>query len=74
MSDENNLAVLVPAGIGHAFISLEDDTIQVYTIDRSGNDGHSKQINYADEKIGLKLPVPIREISDYDQNAPFIAE
>ena len=72
LSDENNLAVLVPAGIGHAFISLEDNTIQVYTIDRSGNDGHSKQINYADEKIGLKLPVHISEISDYDQNAPFI--
>ena len=72
LSEENNLAVLVPAGIGHAFISLEDNTIQVYTIDRSGNDGHSKQINYADEKIGLKLPVPISEISDYDRNAPFI--
>lgn len=72
LSEENNLAVLVPAGIGHAFISLEDNTIQVYTIDRSGTDGHSKQINYADEKIGLKLPVPISEISDYDRNAPFI--
>jgi dTDP-4-dehydrorhamnose 3,5-epimerase len=73
LSDENNLAVLVPAGIGHGFISLENDTIQLYTIDRSGKDGFSKQVNYADEKIGLKLPIPITEISDYDLNAPFIS-
>ena len=25
-------------------------------------------------KIGLKLPVPISEISDYDLNAPFVSE
>ena len=65
--------MLVPAGIGHGFISLENDTIQLYTIDRSGKDGFSKQVNYADERIGLKLPTAITEISDYDLNAPFIS-
>ena len=27
-----------------------------------------------DSKIGLKLPVPISEISDYDLSAPFVSE
>jgi dTDP-4-dehydrorhamnose 3,5-epimerase len=73
LSEENALAVLIPAGFGHAFISLQNDTIQLYSVDRSGNDAHSKQINYKDPKIGLKLPVPISEISDYDLSAPFVS-
>ena len=72
LSAENNLAVLIPAGIGHAFISLEDDTIQYFSCDKSSEDGHSKQLNYADTKIGLTLAIPITHISDYDRDAPFL--
>ncbi|WP_196809783.1 dTDP-4-dehydrorhamnose 3,5-epimerase family protein [Butyrivibrio sp. MB2005] len=74
LSEENAFAVLIPAGFGHAFISLQNDTIQLYSVDRSGNEAHSKQINYKDSKIGLKLPIPISEISDYDLSAPFVSE
>ena len=74
LSEENAFAVLIPAGFGHAFISLQNDTIQLYSVDRSGNDAHSKQINYKDSKIGLKLPIPISEISDYNLSAPFVSE
>ena len=73
LSEENALAALIPAGFGHAFISLQNDTMQLYSVDRSGDDAHSKQINYKDPKIGLKLPVPISEISDYDLSAPFVS-
>lgn len=71
LSEENAIAVLVPAGIGHAFISLQNDTMQFYSVDRSGNDALSDCINYKDPKIGLKLPIPVSEISDYDLSAPF---
>ena len=74
LSEENAFAVQIPVGFGHAFISLQDDTIQFFSLDRSGNDARSKQINYKDPKIGLKLPVPISEIADYDLNAPFVSE
>lgn len=73
LSEENALAALIPAGFGHAFISLQNDTMQLYSVDRSSDDAHSKQINYKDPKIGLKLPVPISEISDYDLSAPFVS-
>ena len=73
LSEENAFAVLIPAGFGHAFISLQNDTIQLYSVDRSGNDAHSKQINYKDPIIGLKLPITVSEISDYDLNAPIIS-
>ena len=71
LSEENAIAVLVPAGIGHAFISLQNDTMQFYSVDRSGNDALSDRINYKDPKIGLKLPITVSEISDYDLSAPF---
>ena len=71
LSEENAIAVLVPAGIGHAIISLQNDTMQFYSVDRSGNDALSDRINFKDPKIGLKLPIPISEISDYDLSAPF---
>ena len=74
LSEENALAVLIPAGFGHAFISLQNDTIQFYSVDRSGNDAHSYHINYKDSKIGLKLPIPVSEISDYDIEASYISD
>ena len=70
LNTDNALAVLVPAGIGHAFLSLEDNTIQLFAINKTGKDGHSKQINYADPQIGLKLEIPISQISDYDAKSP----
>lgn len=72
LTADNALAVLIPEGIGHAFISLEDNTMQAFTIDKTGSEGHSKQLNYKEEKIGLELHVPVSEISDYDEGAPFL--
>lgn len=72
LSADNALAVLIPEGIGHAFISLEDNTMQAFTIDKTVKEGHSKQLNYKEEKIGLELPVAVTEISDYDAGAPFL--
>lgn len=72
LSADNALAVLIPEGIGHAFISTEDNTMQAFTIDKTGTEGHSRQLNYKEEKIGLKLPVDVSEISDYDEGAPFL--
>ncbi|MCR4658336.1 MAG: dTDP-4-dehydrorhamnose 3,5-epimerase family protein [Lachnospiraceae bacterium] len=73
LSEENAIAVLIPAGFGHAFISLQNDTIQLYSVDRNGSDAHSYHMNYKDPQIGLKLPVSVSEISDYDSGAPFVS-
>ena len=72
LSEENALAVLVPAVIGHGFLTMEDNTMQFFAIDNSGKNSHSKQLNYTEKKIGLKLPIPVTDISDYDLNAPFL--
>ena len=73
LSAENALSVYIPAGFGHGFQTLEDDTIQLYLVDTSGNNAYSKTVSYRDEKIGLKLELPITEISDYDIDAPLVS-
>ena len=72
LSEENALAVLIPAGIGNAFLSLEDNIMQFFAINKNGKDGYSKKLNYAEKQIGLQFPIPISDISDYDLNAPFL--
>ena len=74
LSAENALAVYVPAGFGHGFQAIEDNTIQHYTINTSGENGYSKTVNYKDERIGLNLELPVTEIADYDLNAPFVSQ
>ena len=72
LSETNALTVLVPAGIGHCFLSLEDDTIQCYSVDRSGEEAFSKTLNYKDPKIGLELDHEITAIADYDLEVRFL--
>ena len=74
LSAVNNYAMYIPHGFGHAFISLEDNTVQVYVADAYGKAGVSKQINYRDKSIGLELPLTVTSIAEYDANAPFLSE
>lgn len=73
LSGDNCKAVIIPKGFGHAFISLEDDTIQTFSINKGGYIP-SKGYNYRDEKIGLEFDIPISKIAEYDENAEFVKE
>ena len=64
--------VYIPAGFGHGFFTMEEDTIQAFAVD-TGYDQHSSGvINYKDPEIGLKLPVDDVILSDYDRDAAFL--
>ena len=74
LSAENALSVYIPAGFGHAFLSTSDDVIMLYQTDFHGGNGYTGRLNYKEPAIGLKLPIPITEIADYDVEAPFLNE
>lgn len=63
--------VFVPAGFGHGFLSLEDNTIQAFAIDVEFGSEHSGVANYKDPDIGIKLPTEDVIISEYDRDAEF---
>ena len=63
--------VYLPAGFGHGFLTLEENTIQAFAVDAPGCGDSSGIISYKDSEINLQLPVADSEIiiSDYDKNA-----
>ena len=65
-------AVYIPCGFGHAFLSLEDDTVQLFTADEHFVKGCARQLNHKDPQIGLELPDTEIILSDADRNAPYL--
>ena len=63
------LLVFIPAGFGHGFLTLEDNTIQAFAVDADLDKDCTGIVNYKDPEIKLKLPVEDIIISDYDKNA-----
>ena len=61
--------IFIPAGFGHGFLTLEDNTIQTFAVDADFEKDSSGIVNYKDPEIGLRLPVEDIIISDYDKNA-----
>lgn len=71
LSGEEPYAVFIPRGYGHAFYSLEDNTIQLFTM--NGLPAGERIINYLDPEIGLRLPDSVECIADKDKDAPFLS-
>lgn len=69
LNEDTPLLVFIPAGFGHGFLTLEDNTIQAFAVDADFEKDSSGIVNYKDPEIGLKLPVEDIIISDYDKNA-----
>ncbi len=74
LSGKNNMAVYIPQGYGHAFISLDDNTTQLFSASEGFSHGESKAIRFDDPQIGLSLPMEITAISERDKNAPLLRE
>ena len=64
--------VYIPSGFGHAFLSLEENTIQYFAADREFVRGYSGSINWKDPEIALELPCEDPVLSDKDRLAPFL--
>ena len=74
LSGDSSKLVYIPQGFGHAFLSTEDNTIQLFATDEYFVDGYAKQINYKDSCIKLELPFENIILADYDKNAGFMEE
>ena len=67
----DNFQILIPKNYGHAFLSLEDNSIIVYHLSGEYTDADTKHIHYLDPFISLNLPISKEHliISDKDKNA-----
>ena len=64
--------VYIPSGFGHAFLSLEENTIQYFAADREFVRGHAAVISFRDPTIRQERPCENPVLSDKDRNAPFL--
>ena len=67
----NPKTIYIPWGVGHGFLSLEDNTSFVYLCDQSYNPANEFDLNALDPEIGITWPSEIEILqSEKDKSAP----
>lgn len=66
--------MFIPAGCGHGFMAVTDQTSVVYLQDAVFKSGVEQSINCFDPSVGIEWPManPDYIISEKDENAPYI--
>jgi len=68
-------ALYVPVGVGHAFLSLQDDSMVVYVMSEGYVPEYELAVSPLDPALGLPLPDPAEVVlSARDTAAPEVAE
>jgi dTDP-4-dehydrorhamnose 3,5-epimerase len=76
LSSENRSAVFIAEGLGHAFLSLEENSVVTYLVSDIFRPDREHGVNPLDSDIGLEFPIPVSELqlSDKDRAAPGLHE
>lgn len=67
---EDKISLLVPPGFAHGFLTLEDNTDIIYSIDVPFNSLEYAGINPFSQKINIKWPMHANHISTKDASLP----
>lgn len=70
LNEENGLALWVPGGFAHGFVSLADDSLVHYKCDAQHSPAHERAISYKCPKIGIAWPLTPTVVSAKDEAAP----
>lgn len=70
LSAASGQAVLVPAGCGHGFLTLEPNTTIAYLIDGRYVPEAGRVLRWDDEKVGIAWPCHNPILSEKDADAP----
>lgn len=74
LTPENGKQLYIPAGFGHAFLSLEDNTNVVMKIDYCFHPDYRRAIAYNDPEFNIDFPFEKPVLSDMDIHAPFLID
>jgi dTDP-4-dehydrorhamnose 3,5-epimerase len=74
LTPRNKKQIYIPAGFGHAFLSLADDTQVVMMIDNYFDPELQRAISYADAELAIEFPVSDPILSEQDQAAPSLKD
>jgi dTDP-4-dehydrorhamnose 3,5-epimerase len=68
LTPSNGLGLIVPEGFGHAFITLEPNSIVVYVVSETYSLETESGIRYDDPKLGIDWPIKPTVLSDKDKS------
>lgn len=74
LTEENRLALYVPAYFAHGFQTLVDDTEVVYQISGTYAPHAERGLHHADPALGISWPLPVSVTSDKDGSLPRLDE
>lgn len=72
LSDKSDKSILISEGLGHAFLSLENDSIVTYLLSTPYAEEYEFEINPFDSELGINWNQSLNEIkmSSKDRSAP----
>ena len=70
LSAENRLALFVPVGFAHGFVTLEDDTEVFYQMSNYYVPGQDRGFRYDDPRFALPWPPGEKIVSERDRSLP----
>jgi dTDP-4-dehydrorhamnose 3,5-epimerase len=76
LSGNSGKALLISEGLGHGFLSLEENSIVVYLVSSAFSPSEEYAINPLDENIGIDWGTDSAylKISDKDKSAPTLLQ
>ena len=75
MSAEERKIIVIPKGYGHAFCTLEDNTLITYKVDSLYSKTEEITIRWDDQDIGINWPhFENYNLSEKDKNAPYLKQ
>lgn len=74
ISEDNRKQIYIPAGFGHALITLEDDCVVRYKVDHWYEPEADRTIAWNDPEIGIDWGIENPILSEKDAKAPFLKD
>jgi len=68
LTEKNDLALYVPKGFAHGFVTLEEDTTIMYQVSENYMPGYESGIRYEDPYFNIDWKYPIHVVSSKDKN------
>ena len=74
LTSKNNKMLYVPEGFAHGFQTLENNCELLYLHSQFYNPNLENGIHFKEPKVNIDWPLDIAEISEKDNNIPFLSE
>lgn len=76
LSEENNIAIFIPKGMAHGFLSLSDEVLFIYKCDNYYHAPSEKGIIYNDPTLNIDWEFPLEKVvvSEKDASLPTFKE